>query len=85
MTDPCDDDVVDPFVRVGARLAREDPNRRAARRLRAARRSGHHLAAAATDDRATALGQKPAELLRALFVLCPAADDRNLFHRAAGY
>ena len=64
MPDAGDDDVVDPLVRPGARLAREDPDRRPARGLRAARRRRHHLVEAAADDRRAALGEQPPDLLR---------------------
>ncbi len=59
------DDVVDPFVRVRAARPRQDPDRRAAGRLRSARRGRHHLAETAADDRAAALRQEPAHLLGA--------------------
>ena len=78
MPDPGDDDVVDPFVRVIAALARQDSDRRPAGALGAPRRSGHHLAEATGDDRATALGQQTAHLLRPLLLLAPAADHGNL-------
>ena len=57
---PGDDDVVDPRVRVLRPLAGQDPDRRPARLLRAARRGRHHLAAAARDDGVAGLGEQPA-------------------------
>ena len=70
--------VVDPFIRVSAALTRENPDGRPAGTLRAARRGGHHLAEAAGDDRAAALGEQAAHLLRPLLVLATAADHGDL-------
>ena len=80
VADARDDGVVDPLVGVGARLAGEDPDRRAARRLRAPRGRRHHLAEPAADDGRPALGEEPPDLLRARLVLGAAADDRDLRH-----
>ena len=78
MADAGDDDVVGPRVHVLARLAGQDPDRRAARALRAPRGRCHHLAPPAGDDGGAALGQQPADLFRALLVLGAAADDGDL-------
>src|SRR5437868_8820677 len=78
MADAGDDDVVEPVVHLGARLAGEDADRRAAAALRPARRSRHHLAAAAGDDGRSPLGEQPADLLGTLVVLGAATDDGDL-------
>src|SRR5204863_9595661 len=78
MPDTSHHDVVDPLVRVLAALAGEDSDRRPAGALRPARRSGHHLAEAAGDDRAAPLGEQPTDLLGPLLVLAAAADDGDL-------
>jgi hypothetical protein len=70
--------MVDPLVCLGAALAREDPDRRPAGALRAARCGGHHLAEAAGDDRAAALGEQAAHLFRPRLVLAAAADHGDL-------
>ena len=77
------DDVVRPLVGVLTLLAGEDPDRRPAGRLRTARCRGHHLAEAAADDRAPALGEQPPHLLGALLVLDAAPYDGYL-HRGPG-
>ena len=60
VADAGDDDVVEPLVRARPRLAREDPDRRAACALRAARGGRHHLAEPAGDDgRAASASSRP--------------------------
>src|SRR5256885_4276862 len=83
MSDPCGDGMVDPLVRLLAPLARENPDRRPACRLRAARRGRHHPAEPASDDRAAALSEQASDLLGAPLVLTPAADYRDLNRRHA--
>ncbi len=78
MPDPGDHRVVDPLVRVLARLAGKNADRRASRLLRAPRSSGHHLAQAAGDNRAAPLGEQAADLFRTSLVLGAAADDGDL-------
>jgi ribosomal protein S18 acetylase RimI-like enzyme len=81
--DPRDDDVVDPLVRLAARAPGEDPDRRAAGRLRSPRRGGHDLAEAAADHGDAALGEQAPDLLGSGLVLRPAADHRNLRSHAS--
>ena len=69
MADAGDDRVVDPLVRVATPLTRENPDRRAARSLRATCRRGHHLTEAAGDDHGPALGEQAADLLGPSLVL----------------
>ena len=78
VADPRDDDVVGPRVRGGPILAREDRDRRPARRLRAAVRGGHDLVEPARDDRAAALGEQAADLLGRGLPLRAAPDHRHL-------
>lgn len=78
MTDAADDDVVDPFGRSLMALTREDPDRRAARLLRAPSRRGHDFSAAARHDRAAALREQAADLLGGALVLHAAPDHRYL-------
>ena len=59
-------------------LAGENADRRASRLLRPPSRRGHHLAEAAGDDRAAALGEQAPDLLGPSLVLGAAADHRNL-------
>jgi NADH dehydrogenase len=75
---PGRDRVVDPRVRVPRTLAREDPDRRPAGILGAARGGLHHLTEPAADHDATALGEQPADLLRLRRPLGAAPDDRDL-------
>jgi hypothetical protein len=83
VTETRDDDVVDPLVRVGPPRAGKDPDRRPARRLRAARRRCHHLSVTAADDGAAALREQAADLLGALLARDAAADHAHLDrHRA---
>ncbi len=70
--------VVDPLVRILARLAGENADRRAARAFRTASRCSHHLAEAPGDDRAAALGEQAAHRLGSGLVLGPAPDHRYL-------
>ncbi len=72
------DGVVDPLVRLGTALAGENADRRASSRFRTASRRGHHLAAAAGHHSAAPLGEEPADLLRASFVLAATADDGDV-------
>ncbi len=69
MADARGDDDVRPLVRARAGLAGEDRDGRPARRLGAARRGGHHLAAPAADDGRAALGEQTSDLLGAGLVL----------------
>ena len=78
MADARHDDVVCPRVCVGVRLAREDREGRAAGFLRAAVGGSHHLAEAAGDHRAAALGEQPADLGGRGLVPGSASDDRHL-------
>ena len=64
MARPGSHHVVDPGVGVGPALPRKDPDRRAARLLRAARSRLHHLAQAPADDHATTRREQAADLLR---------------------
>jgi ribosomal protein S18 acetylase RimI-like enzyme len=76
--DPGQHDVVEPRIGAGRVLAREDPDRRAARLLRAAGGRGHDLAQPTADNRRPAFGQQPADLLGPLLVLRAASDHRDL-------
>jgi NADH:quinone reductase (non-electrogenic) len=78
------DDVVDPLVRVRPRLAGEDADRDAARRLRPARRRLHHLVAAAAHKGRSTLRKQAPDRLCAPLVLDPAPDhgDLRAGHRA---
>ena len=78
MPDARDDGVVDPFVRRGATLARENADSGPSSRLRPARRRGHHFPEPAGDDGAPLLRQKPADLFGASLVLRAASDHRDL-------
>ena len=82
MPDAGDDHVVDPLVRVGTTLTRENADRRASRLLRPASRRGHHLAEAPGHDGAAALGEQAPDVFGTGLVLGAAADHRNLDHRA---
>ena len=70
--------VIRPGVRGASILARQDRNRRPARRLRAAVRRRHDLAEPARHDRTAAFREKAADLLRGLLPLRTAPDHRDL-------
>ena len=78
MADPGHDDVIRPRVRGAPILARQDRDRRPARRLRAAMRRSHDLAEAARDDRAAALREQAADLFGRILPLRAAPDHRDL-------
>ena len=78
MPDAGHDYVIRPGVRGAPILARQDRDRRAARRLRATVRRRHDLSEATRHDRAASFREKAADLLRGLLPLSPAPDHRDL-------
>ena len=78
MPDAGHHDVIRPGVRGAPILARQDRDRRPARRLRATVRRRHDLSEATCHDRAASFREQAADLLRGLFPLRAAPDHRDL-------
>jgi NADH:ubiquinone reductase (H+-translocating) len=80
--DARDDDVVDPRIGVAPGLPWQDPDRRPARILGAARRGCHDAAEAAADEHAAPLREKAPHLLGARILVAAAPDHADLRHPA---
>jgi hypothetical protein len=76
--DACHDDVVDPLVRRPPGFARQDPDRRPAGTLGAARGGRHDLPEPAADDGTPRPRKQAADLLGARLMVSAAADDGHL-------
>ena len=77
MPDARDDDVVDPRIGVAPGLPWQDPDRRPARTLGAARRGCHDAAEAAADEHAAPLREKAPHLLGARILVAAAPDHAD--------
>ena len=83
MTDPRNDDVVGPGIRVLASLSREDRDRGATGCLRPAVSRCHHLTEPSGHDGASTFGEQAPDLLGGSFPRRSAPDHRDLTRHGA--